>query len=138
MHIPYEEIKEITSSLQNKDVLTHVFGNKKEQASIIFDDYIKQNHLNKLKAIKNAKELLDYCKQNNYKTYLITNKRKNFVLKEIKKLGFEKYFSKIVAAGEYLQDKPSHIATHQLFDNQLPPASSILVIGDGKADVKNI
>lgn len=59
-----------------------------------------------------------------------------FIKEELEKLGFSKYFKKVVAAGEYAEDKPHPLACYAVFDNRLPPAGEIVVIGDGEADVK--
>lgn len=134
--IPYDEVKRITSTLQNKDTLGHIFGARKEEAAKAYYDYINKHHTTKLEAMNGAKELLEYCKKHNIKNYLITNKKTQYIAEEIAKLGFTELFDKVVAAGEYAEDKPHPIATHALFDNKIPPADQILVLGDGEADYK--
>lgn len=134
--IPYAEIKRITSRLQNKDMLENIFGQHKIEAGIAYYDFIKKHHATNLEAMPHAQKLLEYCQKQGLKCYLITNKKTPFIKAEIAKLGFDNFFSKIVAAGEYAEDKPHPLATHALFDNNLPPAPEILVIGDGEADVK--
>lgn len=132
--LSYDEIKRLTSTLQNKDTLGYIFGNRKEEAKTAYYDYIEKHHVSELRAIPCAEELLKFCQDNNFQTYLITNKRRPYFLEEADKLGFTKFFNKIAAAGDFSEDKPHPVATHALFDNHLPSADSILVIGDGKAD----
>lgn len=134
--VPYDEIKRITSSLQNRDNLACLFGERKQEASEAYYAFISEHHATKLEAIPQARELLDYCHQQGFKCYLLTNKKTMYVTKEIEKLGFQGLFDKVIAAGQYSQDKPHPVATLALFDEQLPPADEILVIGDGEADVK--
>ena len=83
-----------------------------------------------------AEKLLGFCCEKGLECYLITNKKTRFIKEELEKLGFGKYFKKVVAAGEYAEDKPHPLACHAVFDNRLPPAGEIVVIGDGEADVK--
>ena len=59
---------------------------------------------------KNHAMLLEHCKQN----------PSNWI---------EQQF-----AGDFTEDKPHPMAAHAVFDNNLPEADSILVIGDGMAD----
>ena len=130
-----EEIKEVTSSKQNKDIFAYIFGARSQEAKEAYYEYIEKNHC-ALKAMPYAKELLDFCLLNNIHPLLMTNKKTKYIHEEIKVLGFETYFSKLVAAGEYLQDKPHQIACEALFGGHIPPQDEIMVIGDGKADIE--
>ena len=130
-----DNLKKILSSVQNKDVLEHIFGQKKDEASGYFYEYINAFHAKNIKPQPGARELLDFCQRIGIKSYLITNKRTKFINQELGLLGFDKYFSKVVAAGEYAEDKPHPIACRALFGNVMPDAKDIVVIGDGEADV---
>ncbi|MBQ8785435.1 MAG: HAD hydrolase-like protein [Alphaproteobacteria bacterium] len=134
--ISYDEVKRITSTLQNRDTLGCMFGEKKEEAAKYFYEYIEKHHTEKLLPFDGAKDVLEYCKNSGKLIYLITNKSKQYIHDEIKILGFEKYFEKVVAAKEYEYDKPHPVACQAIFDYKLPPAEEIIVIGDGDADVK--
>lgn len=134
--IPYDEVRKLTSTLQNKDTFGYIFGDKKQEAINAFYEYATKHHLDNLRTMPDAKKLLDYCQNEGAKIYLVTSKNTPFVYAEMDKLGFKNYFKKIVAAGEYAQDKPSPVATHEVFDKKIPPADTIVVIGDGSADVK--
>lgn len=132
--IPYDEVKRITSTLQNKDTLGHIFGQRKPEASAAYYEFIAAHHASNLETMPGAREVIDFCHSQNLKTYLITNKKTLYVAEEIEKVGFKGLFDKVIAAGEYAEDKPHPIATHAVFDNELPPSDTILVIGDGEAD----
>ena len=112
------------------------YASKKEEAAKYFYEYIEKHHTEKLLPFDGAKDVLEYCKNSGKLIYLITNKSKQYIHDEIKILGFEKYFKKVVAAKEYEYDKPHPIACQAIFDYKLPPAEEIIVIGDGDADVK--
>ncbi len=131
-----DELKRILSAVQNKDVLGYVFGEYKNEAAEYFYEYVNENHGKNLKPQPGAKELLDFCQRAGVESYLITNKKTKFINQELSLLGFDKYFKKVVAAGEYGEDKPHPLACQALFDYKLPKAEEIVVIGDGEADVK--
>lgn len=134
--IPYDEVKRLTSTLQNKDTLGFIFKERKDEASRAYYEYIAAHHATNLQAMPSAKEVLEFCRNQGLKTYLITNKKTLYIKEEILKLGFQNMFDKVIAAGEYAEDKPHPIATHAVFDGNLPPADEILVLGDGEADIK--
>ena len=133
--IPYDEIKRITSTLQNKDILGYVFNERREEAGRYFYEYIEKYHTEKLAPMKGAADLLDFCRDNGLACFLLTNKKTKFIREEMEKLGFTQYFKKVVAAGECPQDKPHPVACRAVFEGNLPPAAEIVVIGDGEADV---
>lgn len=132
--IPYDEVKRITSTLQNKDTLGAVFGERKEEAAAAYYDFIGRHHATSLEAMPGARTVLEFCRRQGLKSFLITNKKTRYVAEEIRHLGFENLFDKVVAAGEYAEDKPHPLATHAVFGGRLPPADEILVLGDGAAD----
>ncbi len=136
LRIPYDEVKRITSTLQNKDTLGHIFKERRDEAAGYFYEYIEKCHTERLTPMFGAEKLLEFCRGKGLECYLITNKKTRFIKEELEKLGFGKYFKKVVAAGEYAEDKPHPLACHAVFDNRLPPAGEIVVIGDGEADVK--
>ena len=136
LRIPYDEIKRITSTLQNKDTLGHIFKERKDEAARYFYEYIEKSHTARLVPMFGAEKLLEYCRDKGLGCYLISNKKTQYLREEMEKLGFEKYFKKVVAAGEYPEDKPHPAACRAVFGEKLPPADEIVVIGDGEADVK--
>ena len=132
-----EEIEKKTAQAQNKNVLACFFDETQiKRAKDLYYQYINAHHLNTLKAIKGAKEVLDFCVNNSIEPRLMTNKKRPYLEAELQHLGFEKYFAKIVCAGEYEHDKPHSITCEALFDFTLPKADEIVVIGDGAADVE--
>lgn len=134
--ISADEIKQISATAQNRDVLSHLYGHQALKAKEIFYAYIDAYHLKGLKPIDGARELLDFCVQNGIEPRLITNKSEKYIFEELAFLGFEKYFTKVVYAGKYAKDKPHPIACRALFDNKMPNGDEIIVIGDGCSDVR--
>lgn len=134
--ISYDKLVKITGTLQNKNMLEYVFGERSREAAVFYYDYIEKHHTECLSAVDGAKDLLSFCKDKELELYLLTNKKTKFIQEELLALDFAKYFKKVVAAGEYAEDKPHPIACKALFDNNLPQAKDIVVVGDGVADIK--
>lgn len=145
--ISFDEIKRITSTLQNKDVLECVFGSeKKEEARKIFYEYIGKNHANVLEPIKGAYMAMEYLAKIGAVSMLLSNKtntdkdgRGKYLEEELNKLEMLKYFSAVSGAGEEAEDKPSLTAVKSLINkcSKKPTKNDlILVIGDGESDMK--
>ena len=134
--IQTDEIKQITAAVQNRDILSYLYGNQAPKAKEIFYNYIDTYHLDGLKPIDDAQKLLDFCVQNGIEARLITNKSEKYIYEELAFLGFQKYFTKVVFAGKYAKDKPHPIACRALFDKKMPNGDEIIVIGDGGSDVR--
>lgn len=120
--ISFREIKRITSSLQNKDVLAHVFGeDKKDEARKYFYEFIGAKHAEKLEPIKGAYAALEFLASKKAISLLLSNKtntdkdgRGKYLSQETDKLGMTQYFDHIAGAGEQAEDKPSPIAVDGL------------------------
>lgn len=132
----YEEIKTVTGTVQNKNVMQTLFKDKADHASAFFYHYIENNHVQNLKLIDGAAELLDFCKANNIVPLLLTNKKQKYLSEELQHFNLQNYFKTIVSAGTYKEDKPHPIACKALFGGKFPPHNEIIVIGDGASDAK--
>lgn len=90
--IPYDEVKRITSTLQNKDTLGCIFGERKQEAADAYYSFIGKHHAAALEAMPGARSVLEYCRKHNITSILITNKKTLYVAEEIEKLGFSEFF----------------------------------------------
>ena len=134
-----EKIKHLTRVEPDKNILFETaFGKHKEQAREIFYKYIIEHHLDNLSLFPGANDVLKFCENNNIKCYLISGKtntsEKPFLRDEVKKLGLETCFEKILGAGEAERDVPSELAMYALFDDDLPDPEETVVVGKGKID----
>lgn len=132
----YEQIKELSGKFSNRNIFQIVFGeNLAADAKAAFYDFIDKNHLKYLSPFDGAEAILDFCKKNNISCHILTNKNRRYLDAEIKQLGWNKYFDRILGAGEREHDKPHPDICMDLFDNTPPPAEEMIVLGDGDADV---
>ena len=132
----YEYIKNITGTVQNKDVMKTLFQNKADEASTFFYNYIEKNHVQNLKLIRGAEEVLKFCRQNHIEPFLLTNKKQKYLNEELEHFHLQHYFKNIVSAGIYQEDKPHPVACKALFGGNVPPCGEIIVVGDGGSDIK--
>ena len=132
----YEQVKEAAGKYSNRNIFQNVFGdNIATKAKEVFYRFIQENHLRLLSPFAGAEDILRYCREHNISCHILTNKNRPYLNAEINKLGWSKYFDRIIGAGELEHDKPHADACAALFQDQCPPAAEMLVLGDGSADV---
>ena len=83
-----------------------IYKDKYEDAKALFEKYVFENS-HKIKPLAGAGMLLDVLKDHGVIMGVVSNKKGNFISREIEHFGWGHYFSSIVGAGEALQDKPS-------------------------------
>ncbi len=75
-------------------------------------NYVKKNHLATLEVIEGAESLLQHLLKIRMPMALISNKRHDVLMREIHHLGWDRYFSACVGAGEAARDKPEADPVH--------------------------
>ena len=130
-----ETLKNAKYSL--RETFPKIFKDDWIKAKRIFYNNFKKIHLKKIKPIRNAERLLKTINKKKIISGVISNKDGNLLRKEIKKLGWEKYFKVIVGANEAKKDKPSKypllLALNKI---SLKPNKNIWYVGDNEIDVE--
>ncbi|PCJ99703.1 MAG: HAD family hydrolase [Zetaproteobacteria bacterium] len=83
-----------------------IYNEKCEEAKEIFGKYVAENS-HKIQTIQGGERVLKFLYRRNIKMGIVSNKKASFIALELKHLGWEKYFSVIVGAGDAHTDKPS-------------------------------
>ncbi|MGB4106703.1 MAG: HAD family hydrolase [Alphaproteobacteria bacterium] len=84
-----------------------LYGHEIEKAKTLFGDYVTKYHMENLKPMPGAKELLDAGKNLGILMGIISNKKAEFLRQEIRGFGWEGYFGAVVGAGDAPRDKPA-------------------------------
>ena len=84
-----------------------LYGPHSREAQALFESYVTKNHLNDLKPMEGAKDLLEALLDLDIPAGLVSNKRSDFIRAEVQNFGWESFFVSVVGAGEAMQDKPS-------------------------------
>lgn len=114
-----------------------LYGDVEVQAREIFADYLIKNHVKVLKRMSGAQEILDLLQGHNIVCGVVTNKKGDWVRREIASFGWDHYFSSIVGAGEAESDKPSSKPLEKAVrDAHIRlSADQIWFVGDTEADL---
>lgn len=83
-----------------------IYKEKCEEAKEIFGKYVVQNS-HKIPIIADGKIVLDYFHAQNIPMGIVSNKKSDLIALEVEHLGWQKYFTVIVGAGDADADKPS-------------------------------
>jgi len=100
-----ETKKRVGKSL--RDSFPELFGENWKKASETFYRRFEDIHITQLEAIYGAQKMLEDILKLDIYMGIVSNKQGDFLRKEICHLGWKKYFSSIVGAGDAKNDKPS-------------------------------
>ena len=96
--------KQVRQSMRNS--FPQLFGDKWETAADIFYDHIKADHLQTLKRLPHAREILVTLNDFGLPVGIVSNKTGYLLRAEVAYLGWDNFFTAIVGAGDAAQDKP--------------------------------
>lgn len=121
-----------------RELYPKLYGDKSAEAQVILYDYIKANHLDFLKLMDGAEELLEMLLAMNVPMGVLSNKRDDVLKREVEALGWQKYFDVYIGAGVAPQDKPSGVPLHYAAERHKdkPDVATLLYVGDTETDLK--
>ncbi len=120
-----------------REEFPELFGDDWQKAAEIYQNEIKKN-AKTVQYIDGAKEVLDFLRKEDIYLAVVSNKNGPLLKKEIKELGWEKYFDHVVGAGDAQFDKPSHhpVMMSLEFSDLNPEKDHIWFIGDSITDME--
>ncbi|MBX7146543.1 MAG: HAD family hydrolase [Alphaproteobacteria bacterium] len=119
-----------------RDSFPQIFGNEWLKAQEIFYNYILTHHLDRLSPEEGAEQLLDFLLKKGVYLAIVSNKKGDILRKEVQKIGWLKYFNKVIGAGDASSDKPSiEPVTLALADLIQASHKSIWFVGDTDIDM---
>lgn len=123
--------------LSLRDSFPKMFGDRWEEATDIFYDHIRANHLETLKSLEYAAELLEQLSQAGVVLGIVSNKTGYLLRAECEHLGWSDYFVSVIGAMDAEKDKP---APDPIFlclkDTGLKSNSNIWYVGDAPTDIQ--
>ena len=90
-----------------RDSFPRLFGERSKEAGRIFSDYFASRHLEELKEMPGAGDLLRRLKASGVYLGIVSNKRGRFLRMEADHLGWTGHFNSLVGAADAPQDKPA-------------------------------
>ena len=119
-----------------RDAFPRLFGTRWEEARRLYLDAFTAIHLDRLTAIGGAEALLAGLAQDGYYLAVVSNKTGALLRREAERLGWSRYFRRMVGAGDASADKPDPaVIDAALSGTGIGPAETWLV-GDTALDIE--
>lgn len=121
-----------------RDSFPEIFGENWQQAGEIYKSTYRSIHLDKLRFLPNALELLNQLEEQGILQFIVSNKIGVTLRKEAEKLSIEKKFFAVIGSLDASADKPSKepVDLALLGSDLDPKKDEIWFIGDTIADVE--
>lgn len=121
-----------------KDNFSNFFGENALEAYSNYLEFYEKFGYSKVAPIEHAHEFLQYCSEKNIDLYIISNKEKKLLLKEISFCFPDIKFSKILGNGDALHNKPAPDPVYKVCEKASYSinATNIWLIGDSKQDTE--
>jgi phosphoglycolate phosphatase len=120
-----------------RDVFPQLFGEDYRRARDVFYGHFNRNHLAGLRMMAGADELLDALAEAGVPLALVSNKKSDFLRREVTHLGWDGRFGAIVGAGDAQNDKPDPAPIYLALNGlKLTPGADIWMVGDTDVDIR--
>ena len=83
-----------------------IYKDKCDEAMVVFQGYVLENS-HKIQVLPDSRAVLELLHQKNIPMGIVSNKKANLIEKELKYLGWDKYFKVVIGSGDARADKPS-------------------------------
>lgn len=131
-----QEVMERVSQSQ-RDSFPILFGDDWEAARDHFYARFAEHHLRGLELLPEVVETLDALRETGIWLGVVSNKRGDFLRKEVAYLGWESYFGAVIGANDAAQDKPSAAPVHMVLSGTDHVAGEdIWFVGDSATDME--
>ncbi len=121
-----------------REIFPEIFPGREDRALEIYYRSIEANHLDQLARMQGVDEFLANLKSKNIPLGVISNKRDQYLKREVEYLKWQNYFSAVVGAGRGNHDKPSpEVMEIALNEMGLPLTDlEIWYVGDTEIDLE--
>ncbi len=120
-----------------RDAFPRLFGERWKEARGIFYDAFERVHIDRLRPLDDADELLGALSDADVHLAVLSNKTGRYLRAEAAHLGWTGYFDCLVGAGDAPRDKPAPVAL-QLALARAPvgPGPRVWIVGDAGIDME--
>lgn len=120
-----------------RDTYPQMFGERWLEAGEVFYRRFAEKHLDALSPLAGAAELLATLHRDGVYLAVVSNKRGDYLRAEAQKLGWDRYFGRIVGAFDAPRDKPTADPVEMALDGSgLAPGDQVWFVGDADIDLE--
>ena len=119
-----------------RDLFQNLFGERWQEADKVYYDTFNKIFLKNIRIHPYVEEILKTLADQKIYMAVVSNKRGHFLRSEAAHTGFDRYFGRIVGAGDARADKPDPAPVHlALRDSGITAGRDVWFIGDSHADM---
>lgn len=119
-----------------RDSFPVLFGERWEEAATLFYDTFAEVHLQTLRPLPGAVDLLDALVEDRVPMAVVSNKSGRYVRSEVGHLGWSRYFHKVLGAQDAPRDKPAADPVHMALDGTgVTAGPTVWFVGDSAVDL---
>lgn len=121
----------------SRELYPHIYGDRADEAIAVLRTYMDENIIRNLSPFKNAEAALRRIHKAGIPMGIVSNKRQEFLSREIEHLGWGRYISIEAGSGFAARDKPSGDPIRKALAavNLKPENSIIWFVGDTETDM---
>ena len=120
-----------------RESFPELFGDRWTKARDIFYDAYERVHLTSLTPCDGASEGLSVLAESDLYLGVISNKTGRYLRSEARHLGWDRYFGRLVGAGDAARDKPApEPVSHALEGSGIDAGRDVWMIGDAGVDME--
>jgi phosphoglycolate phosphatase len=119
-----------------RDSFPKMFGERTKEAGQIFSDYFAARHLQQLREMPGADDLLRGLAGRGLHLGIVSNKRGHFLRLEAEHLGWTGHFARLIGAADAPEDKPAIAPVElALAGSGVPRGRDVWFVGDADIDI---
>lgn len=133
---PEEDLKKLPA-LSLRNYFPKLFGDRAQEATDIFYEFIYTNHLEYFKLMPGAEELIEFLHDRKIPMSVISNKLGPILRREVSHLGWDSYFYKVIGSKDCSEDKPSPVVVEEALKGlSIKARQHVWFIGDMAVDME--
>jgi phosphoglycolate phosphatase len=137
-HLPWTlEQSKARVRLSLRDSFPVLFGTRWEEARQIYLDAFLANHLERLAALPGAAQLLEHLQAAGFYLGVVSNKTGPVLRREAERLGWSRYFTRLVGATDAAADKPDPAPIRMALEGSgIAAGPEVWYVGDTAVDME--
>lgn len=119
-----------------KDLFRQLFGDRWQEADKVYYDTVNKIFLKNIRIHANAEDVLKALAAHKVYMAVVSNKRGHLLRTEAAHIKFDRYFGRLVGAGDASADKPHPAPVHlALQDSGVTAGEDVWFVGDSHTDM---
>lgn len=136
-HIPWSEDEVRARAKKSlRDTFPDLFGDRSDEAAQLFYDGFEAVHLETLRPLAGAADLLEGLAARGIPTAIVSNKNGGYLRREASHLGWDRYFHRVIGATDAPRDKPAPDPVFMALDGSgVAVGPDVWFVGDSAVDL---